>query len=588
MRASGERPQTVSELLVWRTERTPSQVALRVHGGASLTFEEWERRANAVSATLVERGLADEPVGILFASSCVIDYAVAWIGVQRAGGVPIMLPGAATDPEADELLNATGAAGIVTSPTRATLPSRRSRLTLGDGKTDRSGASPPRRTRPSDVAQVIFTSGTTGKPKGIAATHANLVRPALPALLASTSSPVGRGLFALPLGTNVAQTMLIGCLTEACTWIVLPAFTAEDFCAAAARYEVTETAIVPAIALALLDVPHLDERLSTVRDIGITGAPMPAAALARLARLVPQAAINNYYSSTEAAPAMVGGEYDPRRPGSIGRTDPGRCKIVPVSGFPAADGFTVGEVWLREPEVPSRRYYGDSPSRAGAFRTDGWTKTGDVGYIDEDGFLFLVDRGDDVINSGGMKVGSLEVQEALHELPAVAAAAVVGLAHPVLGQSIAAAVVSRAPTTEAELRGELRTRLAEYKIPHKIVLVDRLAQTPAGKLDKRTIAEQLANADAPRVPPRTSTERRLHALWSELLHRDDFGVLDRFLDLGGHSLLAMTVAARIEAEIGVRVPTSRMFSAGTISDLAGLVDELTADVSLRASETGAL
>jgi acyl carrier protein len=107
-------------------------------------------------------------------------------------------------------------------------------------------------------------------------------------------------------------------------------------------------------------------------------------------------------------------------------------------------------------------------------------------------------------------------------------------------------------------------------------VVDRLARTRNGKVDKRAIADTLASAAVPTVAPSSATERRLLDLWSELLGRDDFGVLDRFVDLGGHSLLAMTVAARIESDFGVRVPPSRLFSAGTVADLARLVDELVA------------
>lgn len=580
MDASQELPRTVPEVLAWRAVRTPSQVALHVDDGPRLTYEEWHREAGHVSAALADRGLGRQPVGILFSSDRATDYAIAWLAVQRAGGVPIVLPGAATDSEAEALVTMTAAREILTSAGRCTGSFGARRLELsqlaGDGRPEPTSSWP----KSSDVAQVIFTSGTTGTPKGIAATHANLVAPALPQLrAASAPGHVGCGLFALPLGTNVAQTLLMLSLTERTTWVVLPRFTAEGFAAAVQRHRVTEATLVPAMALALLDLDPDPAALSTLREIGLTGAPMPAPALSKLAQLAPQAAINNYYSSTEAAPAMIGGKYDPRRPGAIGRTDRARCRIVPVEGTPAHDRFPIGEVWLRDPDVPGRAYYGDPPRSEGAFDVDGWTRTGDLGYLDDEGFLFLVDRRADVINSGGMKVATLEVEEALHALPAIVQAAVVGLEHPVLGQSIAAAVVSRAPTSEKEIRAALKTRLADHKIPHKIAIVDRLPQTPSAKVDKRTVAEELLTVPVRRVEPRSDTEKHLHDLWFELLHRDDFGIFDRFLDVGGHSLLAVTLAARIETDLGVHVPVSRLFFAGTIAELAQVVDGLVRDAA---------
>ena len=550
---------------------------MRVDGGASLTYEQWDRRADGAAGALVERGLGRRPVGILFASGDATAYAVAWIAVQRAGGVPVMLPGAATDSEAQHLLEATAAAAVLTSTGRARSLRAPRRLEMRDLDGTESRPTAVQHPAGSDVAQVIFTSGTTGNPKGIAASHANLVRPAVAQLDATSNGlPEETGLFPLPLGTNVAHAMLMASLTEHRTWIVIPAPTADAICRAVKRHRIVELVLVPAVALSLLELPERDVDLSSVREIGITGAPMPAVAMARLARLAEDATISNFYSSTEAAPAMVGGAYDPSRPGSIGHADPGTCKIVPVEDAPRADGFAVGEVWLRHPDVPGRWYYGDPARSAEVFEQAGWTKTGDLGYLDHDGFLFLVDRRSDVINVGGMKIGTLEVEEVLHAVPAVTDAAVVGVEHPVLGHYVGAAVVTRSATTEDALRGALRGRLAEHKIPGKIVLVERLPRTANGKVDKRAVVRELLTAPVPRIAPRSDTERRVFDLWRELLGRDDFGILDRFLDVGGHSLLAVSLADRVESAFGVRVPLSRLFFAGSVAELSELIDELAA------------
>src|SRR6266545_2464157 len=201
--------------------------------------------------------------------------------------------------------------------------------------------------------------------------------------------------------------------------------------------------VVPSMAIDLLNSgAHRRHDLSGVLLLSSSAAALPPAVAAALAEAFPDATLVNYYTSTEAAPAETTMVLDPTRPGSEGRpTNPGDLAVLDEAGDPVPAG-AVGEVWLRSPTAP-RAYHGDPDGSAATFRR-GWVRMGDLGHLDEEGYLFLVDRDGDVITSGGLKVSTLQVEAALYEHPAVAEAAVLGVPHPVLGSAVAAAVVPRA------------------------------------------------------------------------------------------------------------------------------------------------
>jgi acyl-coenzyme A synthetase/AMP-(fatty) acid ligase len=182
--------------------------------------------------------------------------------------------------------------------------------------------------------------------------------------------------------------------------------------------------------------------------------------------------------------------YDPHRPDSVGRAAGGELVVRDQAGRPVPLG-EVGEVWLRSPYP--RRYLDDDAASASTFQ-DGWVRMGDLGRLDGEGYLYLVDRDSDVIKSGADKVSTLQVEAALHEHPRVAEAAVVGVPHPVLGVVVAAAVVARPGTDPADLalerlRGFLLDRLARYEMPTHVLLLERLPRNAAGKVLKGELRE---------------------------------------------------------------------------------------------------
>ncbi|MCK2215699.1 acyl--CoA ligase [Actinomadura sp. ATCC 31491] len=490
----GDATLTLPGLLSLRARQEAGRTAVEVAGVGALTFGEWEARSAALARALARRGLRPGGrVGLLYGERDWIDYAVAWAGVLRAGGVAVPLSDrlaaaevrhAFTDCSVEAVLHGDGLQPPDAGGWRATLAG----LPL-DG-----GDAPLPEARPGDLAQIIYTSGTTGRAKGVGATHANLAYGADPGPRRRKLAHSRHFLHAFPIGSNAGQTMLVNALDARPAALTLPRFTPGRFARVAESYRAGTLFVVPAMAIELLGARvHERHDLSCVRLLGSTAAALPPAVAAGLAEAFPKATIVNYYTSTEAAPAQTVMIVDPARPDSVGRpASGGDLRILRQDGSPAGPGEQ-GEVWLRSPAGP-RAYYGDRRLSGEVFR-DGWVRMGDIGYLDRDGYLHLVDREGDVIKSGAFKVSTLQVEAALHEHPAVAEAAVVGLPHPVLGRVPAAAVVVRQPVTAAGLRTFLLDRLARHELPARLLFVPELPRNHLGKVVKPRLLDLLAQED---------------------------------------------------------------------------------------------
>ncbi|GIH11030.1 acyl-CoA synthetase [Rhizocola hellebori] len=465
--------QTVPRLLAWRRGHEPQRVALEVDGVDSLTFAQWDSSSDIAASALIERGLRPgDRVCLVFGGRDWTHYAIAYCAVQKAGGVAVPLSDRLPQAQIDQLANACAAKMVI----------------RGSADTEVLLASPSPvalpEPAPDDLAQILFTSGTTGTPKAVGATHANLTlgAPTHPKRLALAHSQ--RFLHAFPIGSNAAQTMLLNCLTARPSAVTLPRFTPVRFARLLQTGQVGTVFLVPAMAIELLNSGVLPGRdLTGVHLVGSTAAPLPAAIALRLTQAFPKAAVVNYYTSTEAAPAQTSMIFDPARPDAVGRPAPGSILITDADGAPAPPGV-IGDVWLRSPHP--RRYLGDEAATASTFRGD-WVRMGDVGRL-ADGYLYLSDRDSDIVKSGAHKVSTLEVEAAIYEHPAVADAAVVGLPHPVLGKQLAAVVVARSPIGLPALRAFLAQRLADHQLPAQLLVLESLPRNESGKVSKRELA----------------------------------------------------------------------------------------------------
>lgn len=484
---------TVPELLAWRRSVHPDRAAIEVHGVDRLTFSGWHAAAGSLAAGLHRRGLRrGDRVALLFGPAEWTGFAIAYCGVQRAGGVAVPLSVRLAPPQVSGVLEHCSARAVLHGPS-VTPPPGVWAATIGELE---GGEPPEAGPGPDDLAQILYTSGTTGRPKGVAATHANLTAgaPNHPRRLALGHSE--RFLHAFGIGTNAAQTMLLLALRARAAALTLPQFTPGRFARLVEAPGVGSMFCVPAAALELLNSGALGGRDTTrVHLVGSTAAALPPAVALRLAEAFPNAAIVNTYTSTEAAPAQTTAVFDPTRPDAVGRAPAGTVKIADRAGRPLPAGAT-GEVWLRAPHP--RAYVGDEAANRATFR-DGWVRMGDLGRLDADGYLYLADRDSDLVSSGAFKVSTLEVEAALYEHPRVAEVAVVGVPHPVLGAAVAAAVVPRAGTPPAEvtlpaLRQFLSGRLADYQLPSRVLTLDRLPRNDAGKVLKRHLIDELREA----------------------------------------------------------------------------------------------
>jgi acyl-CoA synthetase (AMP-forming)/AMP-acid ligase II len=257
--------------------------------------------------------------------------------------------------------------------------------------------------------------------------------------------------------------------------------------------------MVPAQILLLLESGALDGLdTSSVLAVMFGGAPTPPAAVEALSAAVPNAVLLNGYGLTEGGASVCvlpPGEAR-RRPGSVGKPMPGaEVQVVDDDGAPLLEG-EVGEIVLKVP-AGERRYWGDEQATAQTWR-GGWVHTGDLGRLDDEGYLYVVDRKKDMILRGGYNIYCVEVEDGLHEHPDVVEAAAVGIPHPVLGQDVCAVVRLRAGAPELtvdDVRVFLADRLADYKLPRRLeVRTDPLPRSGMGKVDKKTLLAELEEA----------------------------------------------------------------------------------------------
>nr|WP_222723700.1 class I adenylate-forming enzyme family protein [Streptomyces sp. t39] len=486
-------PGSLIELLEHRADLHPERPALH-DDGRTLDFGTWRRRSAALAAGLLARGLRPgDPVALRYRSTEWTEYAVAYCGVQWAGGIAVPLSDRLAPAAAEHILGDCRAAGVLHAA--AGPPPRLPGGVRADGsaevEADGAAAARPAPPDPSADAQYLYTSGTTGLPKGVRATHANLVHGCT---LDERRRPLRHSrtfLHGFPIGTNAGQTMLVNALNTAAAGVAVPHFTPLRFARLIEEHGVGSVFLVPATAIELLASPALSRcDLSSVRLVGSTAAALPQPVALRLSQVFDRAQIVNYYTSTEAAPAQVTLLYDPRRPDSPGL--PAALDQLRITGpdgrvLPAGEP---GEIWLRS-SAPPRSYLGPTASDAEVFQGR-WVRMGDIGVLDGDGYLHLLDRERDVVKSGAHKVSTLQVENALHAHPGVADAAAFGVPHPVLGSVVVAAVVPSDDALDpASLRAFLLDRLAAHELPARFLFRDALPRNEGGKVLKRELHQLL-------------------------------------------------------------------------------------------------
>ncbi|MEU1994038.1 long-chain-fatty-acid--CoA ligase [Nocardia gamkensis] len=356
---------------------------------------------------------------------------------------------------------------------------------------------PDARRSGQSLAGIFYTGGTTGAPKGVALSHANLITAALGALawrntVLRSNSP--RSLHVAPMFHLADFAFLVMTTIIGGTNIALPGFVPEKVAATIQQHGVTDTVLVPTMIQMLVDNPALASYdLSSLRSVVYGASPISPALLERAAKALPEADFFQVYGMTEltamATMLQASDHDDPKLRRSAGRAMPiTELRIVDESDVEVPTG-AVGEITVRGGQVMVG-YWRQPEATADALR-EGWMHTGDAGYVDGDGYVYIVDRFKDMIISGGENVYSTEVENALAQHPAVAVPAVIGVPDEQWGEIVHAVVVLKpgATATVDELQAHVRTLIAGYKVPRSIEFVAELPISGAGKILKRALRD---------------------------------------------------------------------------------------------------
>ncbi|MGE2716292.1 acyl-CoA synthetase [Mycolicibacterium litorale] len=343
------------------------------------------------------------------------------------------------------------------------------------------------------LAAIYYTGGTTGMPKGVMLSHDNLIAAALGALATGQFlAPRGRLLHSAPMfhladGSGWVARNLVGG-----THVILPGFSAQAVAAAVERYQITDMFLAPTMIQMLVDSPAAREHdLSSLRHLLYGASPISQALLERTMRLLPAVKLLQAYGMTELSPTttvLTAEDHQDRELlRSAGRAVPiAEVRIVDADDNEVPRG-TVGEVVARGPHVMLG--YWNRPEETANVLRGGWMHTGDGGYLDDNGYLFIVDRLKDMIVSGGENVYSAEVENALALHPSVATCAVIGVPDADWGERVHAVVVLHrgAEATAEELRDHCGALIARYKAPRTVEFAESLPLTPAAKVAKREL-----------------------------------------------------------------------------------------------------
>ena len=485
----------LAENLAASVARDAGATAFRLDD-ATLSFEAFDDATARVAGLLASRGIGPgDRVGVMLPN--VPAFPIAYYGVLRLGGVVVPMNVLLKSRETGFYLSNPGAKAVFAwhefadAARAGAADAGAETIVVAPGDFERELAQAQPRTEiasrdEGDTAVILYTSGTTGQPKGAELTHANLAKNAEVSQGLFSITPQDVLLGALPLFHSFGQTCGMNVAVRAgATLSLIPRFEPGKALEILARDRITVFEGVPTMYGALLNHPDREQTDTRSLRLCVSGGASLPIELLHAFEAAFGCAILEGYGLSETSPVACFNQLDPgRRPGSIGTPIAGvEMKLLEVNDQ------GVGEIAIRGHNV-MKGYWDNAEATAAAIDGDGWFRSGDLARVDEDGFYYIVDRKKELIIRGGYNVYPREVEEVLYEHPAVAEAAVIGIPHDELGEEVAA-VVALKPGTSAttdELREFVKEQVAAYKYPRQVRIVDALPKTATGKILKREIS----------------------------------------------------------------------------------------------------
>jgi fatty-acyl-CoA synthase len=514
------RRDTMGDLL-WRSAvRQPDKLAV-IFGDRRTTYAELDATANRVANALAERGVGKgDRLGLLSRNS--YGFIATYFASAKLGSICVPINYMLSAAEVAYILGHSGATALVVEEgllpvaeegirqagrhdaitVRAVIPADPASPPAGGESLlewmEHPDAEPPDvELDENDPLELLYTSGTESRPKGTILTSRSVIAEHVSCFVDGQMAPDDVEVHALPLFHSAQlHCFFTPDVHLGATNVILNRPNPAEMLAAVEQHRATKLFCPPTVWIGLMHHPDFERRdLSSLRK-GYYGASiMPVEVLNELGERLPGVRLFNFYGQTEMSPVatILGPEDQVRKAGSAGKAALNvETRIVDDRGSPLAPGLE-GEIVHRSPQA-MLGYWNDPEKTAETFR-GGWLHTGDLGVLDEEGYLTVVDRIKDMIKTGGENVASREVEEAIHEHPAVAEVAVFGIEHPRWIEAVTAAVVARPgqSITREELLEFCRERLAGFKTPKYVVVLDELPKNPSGKILKRELRTTYAS-----------------------------------------------------------------------------------------------
>lgn len=580
-------PRNILSLLEAQAARYGNAAAIQAPNGPAISYAELFRRVAGMASGLQARGVTPASrVGMVLPNG--LDMAIALLGVSCAS-VAVPLNPAYKEAEYEAYFSETQASHLLVLEGEA--PAARAAATkLGmqiielaedghlAGPANPAGRTAAAAPSPDSVAMILLTSGSTGRPKRVPLTHRNLCTSACHVRDSLALTPQDRCLSMWEqhhIGGLV--DLLLAPLASGGSVLCAGSFDARRFYELLAEHSPTWFQGVPTTLRELMvhGKSAFDAAPAhSLRFMRSVAAALPPSLMEEIEQYFGVPVIQTF-GMTEASPLITTNLLPPnlRKPGSAGKSCGPEVAIMGEQGIPLDSGAH-GEVAVRGENIFSG--YEDNPEANSAAFRNGWFYTGDTGYIDEDGYLFLRGRVKEMINRGGEKISPYEIEDVLSRHPAVSQVAAFSVPHPTLGEDVGAAIVIRNGSTlsEIDVREFAAERLSAFKVPKILVFLDTLPRCPVGKVRRQELADMtIKSREEGFTAPRSALEAFLAKLWAMELDLARVGIDDDFSALGGDSLSSVRLLAAIDKLLGLNFSDDVLDQLTTVRRMAQHIEK---------------